>query len=253
MTFHWNSEQAATPNKGPEKPPAPRRYDQMPDKSVSWSRMAKASATVLSKLAAAAIMGFAVAVHAPLSAAAESPNASDGLSDPAGFGSISDTVERSRAIFTEIGKLLTHPRCMNCHPAADRPLQGADHHEHMPPVWRGEHGHLATNCSGCHTEHNFSLNEAASYKSIPGHPRWDVAPSSMAWENQSLGEICRQLKDTDRNGGRDLTILQRHIATDDLVAWGWNPGEGREPAPGTQELAGRLVQAWIDSGAECPR
>jgi hypothetical protein len=75
----------------------------------------------------------------------------------------------------------------------------------------------------------------------------------MAWENKSLGEICRQLKDIDRNGGRDLTMLQQHIATDDLVAWAWNPGEGREPAPGSQELAGQLVQAWIDSGAECPR
>src|ERR1700751_1364696 len=107
MTFHWSSELAGTPNKGPEKLPAPRRYDQMPDKSISCS------AILLSKLAAAAIMGFAVAVHAPLSAATESPNASDGLRDPAGFGSISDTAERSRAIFTEIGKLLTHPRCMN--------------------------------------------------------------------------------------------------------------------------------------------
>jgi hypothetical protein len=217
------------------------------------TQMAKASASFSSKLMTAAMMAFAVAALAPLSATAESPSANGGLRNPADFRSIPDTAERARAIFIEIGKLLTHPRCMNCHPAADRPLQGADHHEHMPPVWRGEHGHLATNCSGCHTEHNFTLTEAASYKSIPGHPRWDVAPSSMAWENKSLGEICRQLKDIDRNGGRDLTMLQQHIATDDLVAWAWNPGEGREPAPGSQELAGQLVQAWIDSGAECPR
>jgi len=51
--------------------------------------------------------------------------------------------------------------------------------------------------------------------------------------------------------------LQEHIAKNDPVAWGWNPGAGREPAPGSQELAGRLAQArpgqaWIDSGAECP-
>ena len=37
-----------------------------------------------------------------------------------------------------------------------------------------------------------------------------------------------------------------------LVAHGWDPGEGRMPAPGSQEAAGQLVQAWIDSGAECP-
>ena len=74
----------------------------------------------------------------------------------------------------------------------------------------------------------------------------------MAWEGKSLREICIQLKDKDRNGGRDLALLHEHIAKDDLVAWGWQPGQGREPAPGSQELAGRLVQAWIDSGAECP-
>jgi hypothetical protein len=48
-------------------------------------------------------------------------------------------------------------------------------------------------------------------------------------------------------------MLQQHISTDDLVAWAWNPGKGREPAPSSQELAGQLVQAWIDSGAECPQ
>jgi hypothetical protein len=195
MTSHWSRKQAATPNKGPASHLIDKqryRYDQMPDKSISWSQMAKASATLLSKLAAAAIMGFAVTVHAPLSAAAESPNASGGLRDPAGFGSISDTAERSRAIFTEIGKLLTHPRCMNCHPAADRPLQGADHHEHMPPVWRGEHGHLATNCSACHTEHNFTLNEAASYKSIPGHPRsGSAAEVASKIERLGMARGCR--------------------------------------------------------------
>jgi hypothetical protein len=67
-----------------------------------------------------------------------------------------------------------------------------------------------------------------------------------------VGEMCKQMKDPDRNGGRTLALLHEHVAHDDLVAWGWNPGPGREPAPGTQELLGQLVQAWIDSGAECP-
>jgi hypothetical protein len=176
-----------------------------------------------------------------------------GLKSPSDFSSISNASERSRALFAEIGKLLTHPRCLNCHPAGDHPLQGADQREHMPPVWRGDSGHLATDCSGCHTDHNVTLHEAASYKSIPGHPRWAVAPIAMAWEGKSIGEICRQIKDVNRNGGRDLALLHDHIATDELVEWAWNPGEGREPAPGSQQLAGQLVKAWIDSGAECPR
>jgi hypothetical protein len=210
--------------------------------------MAKQIANILTGIAASAVMACTTSYGA-----ADPLNAKNDLRPAAAFQDIQDAAGRSRAIFGEIGRLLTHPRCMNCHPAGDRPLQGADHHEHMPPVWRGEDGHFATNCSGCHTEHNVTLHEAASYQSIPGHPRWSTAPSSMAWEGKSLGDICRQLKDTNRNGGRDLATLQEHVAKDDLVAWAWSPGEGREPAPGSQETAGKLFQAWVDSGAECPQ
>jgi len=173
----------------------------------------------------------------------------------ASFSGITDQGERSRALFNEIAKVVTHPRCMNCHPAGEHPLQGADHHEHMPPVPRGEGGVgvPGLTCAACHTEKNFTLADAGStYKSIPGHPRWGLAPPEFAWQGKSLAQICQQLKDPARNGGRSLALLQEHFARDDLVAWGWAPGEGREPAPGTQQLLGELVQAWIDSGAACP-
>jgi len=156
--------------------------------------------------------------------------------------------ERSRAIFAEIGKVLTHPRCMNCHPAGEHPLQGAVITEHRPVVWRGDTGNFGTPCGECHTEQNVTLREAATYKSIPGHPRWNVAPLSMAWEGKSLGDICRQLKDTARNGGPRPRAAAEHIARDDLVAWGWTPGPGRDPAPGTQEAAGQLCRPGSDSG-----
>ena len=171
------------------------------------------------------------------------------LQSPSAFQSIGDRAQRSRAIFAEIGKVLTHPRCMNCHPAGDQPLQGADHRIHFPPARRAG---LGDSCAACHTDRNVTLHETASFQSIPGHPRWELAPLSMAWQGKSLGDICRQIKDKDRNGGRDLALLHEHIAKDDLVAWGWNPGAGREPAPGNQEIAGQLTKAWIDSGAECP-
>ena len=191
---------------------------------------------------------WAVAVALSLS-----PAFAEGLKDPAEFGSIADPATRSRAIFGEMGKFITNPRCMNCHPAGDHPLQGNDQHEHMPPVWRAESGHFEVPCAECHSGKNTTLNEGASYQSIPGHPRWGFAPMSMTWQYKSLREICLQIKDVSLNGGRDLAALQEHIAKDDLVGWAWNPGAGREPAPGNQELAGRLVQAWIDSGAECPQ
>src|SRR3954469_2549621 len=52
------------------------------------------------------------------------------------FASTGDQPARSRALFTEAAKVITSPRCMNCHPAGDRPTQANDKHPHMPPVAR---------------------------------------------------------------------------------------------------------------------
>ena len=169
------------------------------------------------------------------------------LRAPSAFAGITEPQARSRALFTEAAKVIMNPRCMNCHPAADRPTQGNDMHAHLPPV-----AHGAGSCQTCHTDRNFTLMERASYQSIPGHPRWDVAPIEMAWQGKSAGEICQQIKDPQRNGGRSLELLHDHLAKDDLIAWAWHPGAGRDPVPGTQERLGELVRAWIDSGAVCP-
>ena len=186
---------------------------------------------------------YCVAVAGSISGSAQPSNT---LQPPSAFAGISDPPERSRAIFGEVAKVLTHPRCTNCHPATDRVLQGKDSHPHQPLATR------QTPCVTCHTDRNFTLHEPASYRSIPGHPRWMAAPIEMAWEGKSVGEICRQIKDPDRNGGRNLSLLHEHLAHDDLVAWGWQPGVGRDPAPGSQALLGELIQAWIDTGAQCP-
>lgn len=74
----------------------------------------------------------------------------------------------------------------------------------------------------------------------------------MVWLGKSPAAICEQIKDRARNGGRSLAQIREHIAHDELVGWGWSPGADRAPAPGTQALAGALVQAWIDTGAACP-
>jgi hypothetical protein len=162
----------------------------------------------------------------------------------------------SRALFTEAAKVIMNPRCMNCHPASDRPTQGNDMHPHLPQVTRGADGGgvPGNTCGACHMDRNVPIfaGQQTSFQSMPGHQRWGLAPIAMAWEGKSMGEICRQIKDPQRNGGRDLALLHEHVAHDDLVGWAWKPGPGRDPAPGTQEQLGELVQAWIDSGAECP-
>jgi hypothetical protein len=69
------------------------------------------------------------------------------LRPPSEFDSVTDGAQRSRAVFTELGKLFTHPRCMNCHPAGDQPLQGAGHRLHEPPVRRAAADYFGAPCS----------------------------------------------------------------------------------------------------------
>ena len=179
---------------------------------------------------------------------AASQTASSMLASPESFVAIADTETRSAAIFTELGKVLTSPRCVNCHPAGDRPHQGDESRLHQPPVERGVDGHgtETMRCSICHQNTNFEPGR------VPGHPEWHLAPREMAWEGKTLAEICAQIKDPDRNGGRKAEDLVHHIGTDTLVGWAWAPGFGRAPAPGTQKEAGALVDAWVKTGAACP-
>ena len=181
--------------------------------------------------------------------------AADGLQPPSAFSGIADRAARSRALFAEAAKVITSPRCMNCHPAGEHPTQGNNEHIHEPAAFRGEAGLGVPGlpCASCHNDKNFPLAVgAASYQSIPGHPRWGMAPVEMAWQGKTSAEICQQIKDPARNGGRSLALLQEHMAKDDLVGWAWHPGAGRRPAPGTQQEFGAIVAAWIDTGAECP-
>jgi hypothetical protein len=197
-----------------------------------------------------------IALHAALLAALGLPfltevysaESSAALATPESFDGISDTAARSAALFTEAGKVLTSPRCMNCHPAGDRPLQGETHRLHQPPVARGPDGFgtASMRCANCHQSANF---DAAG---VPGHPHWHLAPREMAWQDKTLGEICAQIKDPARNGGRTLQQILTHMATDTLVGWAWAPGFGRQPAPGTQQELGALIAAWMKTGAACP-
>ena len=183
-----------------------------------------------------------------LTAYAAAEGTTDRLASPESFSGIADTATRSAAMFSELGRVLTSPRCVNCHPAGDRPRQGDQARLHQPPVERGADGHgtPTMRCSSCHQAANFDPGR------VPGHPEWHLAPREMAWEGKTVAEICQQIKDPARNGNRAVEALIDHIGKDTLVGWAWAPGFGRMPAPGTQEQAGALVKAWVESGAACP-
>jgi hypothetical protein len=176
------------------------------------------------------------------------PEAASTLRAATEFSTIGDDKERAIALFNEAGKVILNPRCVNCHPAGDRPRQGDDGHPHQPLVVRGMGGFgaIGMHCTTCHGPENFDPGR------VPGHPAWHLAPIEMAWADKSLGEICEQIKDPKRNGGKNLDEIVHHMAEDSLVGWGWHPGVGRAPVPGTQQEFGVLIKAWVEAGADCP-
>ena len=179
------------------------------------------------------------------------------LRPPSAFAGMSDQQARSRALFTEAAKVIMNPRCMNCHPASDRPTQGND--MHPASAARSRAGPTAAACPATPAApatwiatSRFSPASRPPSKACRGIRAGAWRRSRWRGKASRSGEICRQIKDPQRNGGRNLALLHEHLAHDDLVGWAWKPGPGRDPAPGTQERLGELVQAWIDSGATCP-
>lgn len=171
------------------------------------------------------------------------------LAPVSSFDKIKNKQQRAVALFEEAGKVIQSPRCMNCHPATERPTQTDRMRPHQPLVVRGDGGMGAPGmfCNTCHHAANFNA------AGVPGHPKWHLAPEEMAWQGKSLGAICEQIKDRKRNGNLDLGALIKHMGEDDLVGWAWSPGPGRTPAPGTQKQFGALIKAWVDAGATCPK
>jgi hypothetical protein len=195
------------------------------------------SKTSLAFLAVGSALAFATA--ADCTAAAES-------SEP--------TVRaKGEQLYLEIHRVLTHPRCLNCHPKGDSPRQGDAARLHVPAVTRGpeDKGGAGLECAGCHQTKNYAAS------AVPGAPNWHLAPLSMGWENMSPSELCRALLDKSKNGNKDLEAIVEHLTKDELVAWGWAPGtdpsgKAREPVPIPKAEFARIVDAWAKLGAVCP-
>ncbi len=168
------------------------------------------------------------------------------LKAPSAFDSLDSEEAKSRAMFAEMGQVLEHPRCVNCHPAGDEPLQGAESRPHQPTVERGAAG-MGTpgmRCNTCHGTDN--------YRNVPGTPAWRLAPEPMGWEGLATAEICELLTDPDRNGGKSVDEVVSFMVNNQLVAYGWEPPEHYEAVPGTHERFGELAEAWAEAGAHCP-
>ena len=153
--------------------------------------------------------------------------------------------------FGKVAKVLQSPRCMNCHPNGDRPLQTDESRPHRMNISRKslENG---MECSTCHREKN---SEAYGIEGgPPGAPHWGLPPKEtpMIFEGRTNAELCRQLKDPERNGGKSMDDLLHHVAEDPLVLWGWNPGGDRTTPPLSHERFVAAFETWVESGGACP-
>jgi len=155
--------------------------------------------------------------------------------------------------FDKVMQVITHKRCMNCHPSGNVPRQGEDSHLHHLGVQRGEDGTglAGYTCNTCHQKEN------NNFAGVPGAPHWGLAPETMAWEGKSRIEIAKQIMDPARNGGRSTKDILKHLTEDELVLWAWEPGvngegEPRELPPVSKEEWIAAVKGWIANGAVIP-
>ena len=196
--------------------------------------------------------------------AAETSNPIADINPPAA-GSVSEA--EGLAAFQRVFEVVSHPRCANCHVGDDhRPRWSGPSYAPFPPgkTWKyhgmnihaGESriGVETTPCSTCHQTTPNLESEAHA----PPHfgIDWQLAPVEFEWFDKSPKDICEQLKDPDRNGGRDWMGLAEHLVLDaghrGPVLWGWNPSGEREPAPYTLQDHVNDVVIWGVAGQPCP-
>ena len=156
--------------------------------------------------------------------------------------------EESKQAFIEAYKVFMHPRCMNCHPAGDVPLQGDDSHLHAQGVKRGMDGKglFALKCKNCHQDANLKGDNLP-----PGHPNWHLPPANrkMVFEGKTPRQLAMAFKDPKFTGFNTMDKFLHHIEDDSLVKHSFTYGT---PPPLSHEEFAAKVKEWIDKGAALP-
>ena len=167
--------------------------------------------------------------------------------------SASETSEANESViaFNKMMDVLTHQRCVNCHPSDHIPKQGEDSHAHRFDITRANSVGAATNCNTCHQASNNNIS------GVPGAPEWSLAPHKMRWEGLSRAEIAKSMMNRKNNGDRSAEDIMHHLTEHELVLWAWEPGVDAEgnprelpPVPVEEYIA--AVKKWIELGAQIP-
>lgn len=168
--------------------------------------------------------------------------------------------EEALAAFKHLHRVATHPRCANCHAVSDQPLHGdraSGPRPHAMNISRRIQA-LGMPCTTCHQTHNLPGRHMP-----PGAPHWTMPEDGdkAITRSTSPRALCATWTDTRRNRvesgdqrghARTLPDLLVHVTTDPLVRWAWEPGEGRDRAPGTHAQFVQRFSVWVKGGAPCP-
>jgi len=172
-------------------------------------------------------------------------------SAPLSYNHVAKDSLLSKQAFLKVYDVLMSPRCMNCHPAGDVPLQGEESKLHTQNVKRGPDGKglYAAKCSNCHQDKN-----RPGLHMPPGDPNWHLPPANMkmVFEGKTPRQLAAQLLNQKTNGNKTVAALIEHISSDGLVLAGWNPGEGRKQPPLSHEEFTKQFKTWIENGAYLP-
>ena len=168
--------------------------------------------------------------------------------------------EDGLAAWENIHAVLTHPRCLNCHVGADNvPLWGtAEDHDriHGMAINAGDSriGAGTMSCNACHQ----TSTRPNTVPHAPPHSGmdWRLAPVEFQWTDRTSAQICAQIRDPDSNGGRDEAGLIEHILHDaeliGFITWSFDPGAGRDSAPGSLQTHLEDMAHWTAAGMPCP-
>lgn len=179
---------------------------------------------------------------------------------PPEVGSVSEA--DGLAAWDRVFAVVSHPRCANCHTGADnRPawsgpeFPGPSVHGMNIDAGESRIGAETLACQTCHVTSQRGWGGEAHAAPF-AMKDWALAPVEMEWFGLSSAAVCAQLRDPARNGGRDWIGLAEHLREDiekgGFVAWGFAPGGGREPAPGTVQGHIDDVLKWGAAGQPCP-
>jgi hypothetical protein len=158
------------------------------------------------------------------------------------------------AAFEVVRAVFQSPRCQNCHPAGEAPLQGDEGRVHNQNVQRGPTGNgmVGAECTTCHRDQN--PPDSFGVHTPPGFAKgWHMPPPElkMVFVGLTPNQLCEQIKDPARNGGKDAAALRAHL-DDPLVLWAWTPGFGRKPPPHTHAALVAAWESWAAGGSPCP-